>query len=199
MRQIYLPSIPETAACITGAGASARAMMYDYASFRLYGEDLGMYDATRDRLLKQGYREADICDCKNIATLARWTPAACCLFGMMGLFLKSPAYMIALGLLTLLGAASPHSFFDYLYVFLVKPFVKMGEMPKHGNPRRFGCSIGAFLYVLTGIGFIVGNAWMIYVPALTIICLSFVAATTQWCFASSLYALFQALTHQRQA
>ncbi|MGA2263169.1 MAG: DUF4395 family protein [Acidobacteriota bacterium] len=140
-------------------------------------------------LMMQGYSEADICDCKNINVLARWTPSACALFGTIGLLLKSPIYMTALGLLTLIGATSSRSFYDYLYVFLVKPVLYLGEMPFHGNPRRFGCGIGACLFLLTGIGLFTGNTALTYIPSLTIIGLALVAATTQWCFASALYAL----------
>ena len=150
-----------------------------------------MNATTKGLLIMQGYSEADICDCKNITALARWTPSACALAGTLGVLFRSPVAMAVLGLLTLIGAVTSRSFFDYLYIFLVKPVMNLGEMPLHGNPRRFGCAIGAALFTLTGIGLFIGNAWLTYVPALTIIPLALVAALTQWCFASALYAMLR--------
>jgi hypothetical protein len=147
-----------------------------------------MKDGTRSLLIRQGYSEADICDCKQIATLARWTPASCAVAGAIGLALQSPAYMIVLGALTFIGAIGPHSFFDYVYMYLVKPFLNLGDMPSHGNPRRFGCFIGAGLFTASAIGLRLGNGGLAYIPSVTIIALAAVAAITQWCFASALYS-----------
>jgi hypothetical protein len=62
-------------------------------------------------------------------------------------------------------------------------------MPRHGAPRRFGCAIGAVLFILSGIGFHAHSQVLAWLPALVIIPLAFIAAFTQWCFASALYRL----------
>ena len=138
---------------------------------------------TRQLLLKQGYTEATICECHGISFLARWTPLACACLGLLGLLLRSPYYMLTLGLLTTIGAIGRRSFYDYLYLILVKPVWNLGEMPRHGNQRRFGCWIGAVLYLLSGIGLMNGSAALTYVPSVMIIGLAYVAALTHWCFA----------------
>lgn len=148
-----------------------------------------MGPTTRKLLLIQGYSEAAICECNGINLLARWTPLACATLGLLGLLYQSPYYMLALGLLTTIGALSTRSFYDYLYLFIVRPVTNFGEMPRHGNQRRFGCGIGAVLYLLSGVGFLSNNAMLTYVPSIMIIGLAYVAALTQWCFASTLYNL----------
>jgi len=62
-------------------------------------------------------------------------------------------------------------------------------MPRHGAPRRFGCAIGAALFILNGTGFYLRSPILSFIPALIIIPLAFGAAFTQWCFASALYRL----------
>jgi hypothetical protein len=146
-----------------------------------------MGPTTRKLLQMQGYSEATLCDCKGINLLARWTPFACATFGLVGLFLASSYYMFTLGLLTTIGAFSTRSVYDHFYMLLVRPVADFGEMPRHGNQRRFGCAIGSILYLLSGVGFASGNGLLAYASSVTIIALAFVAAMTQWCFASTLY------------
>jgi len=140
-------------------------------------------------LLRQGFSKADVANCPNVNLLARWTPFACGCLGALGLSLRSPAYLWALGILTLIGAVSSRSFYDHLYRIFLRPLTGLGEMPRHGAPRRFGCAIGAALFILSGTGFYVQSALLSFIPALIIIPLAFGAAFTQWCFASALYRL----------
>jgi hypothetical protein len=140
-------------------------------------------------LLLQGYSRDDVIHNPNLNLLARWTPFACGCLGALGLGLRSPAYLWALGILTLIGAVSSRSFYDYLYLIFFRPMTGLGEMPRHGAPRRFGCAIGAALFILSGTGFYMQSPMLSFIPALIIIPLAFGAAFTQWCFASALYRL----------
>ncbi|HVP54659.1 MAG TPA: DUF4395 family protein [Candidatus Eisenbacteria bacterium] len=140
-------------------------------------------------LLLQGYSQADVIQNRNVGWLARWTPFACGCCGALGIMLESPVYLWVLGLLTLIGAASSRSFYDHLYQFFLRPITRLGEMPCHGAPRRFGCGIGAALFVLSGTGFYFHSPLLSLVPGLLIVILAFAAAFSQWCFASALYRL----------
>jgi hypothetical protein len=140
-------------------------------------------------LFMQGYSREDLFSNPNIDWLARWTPFACGCFGALGLFLGTPSYFEALGILTSIGAFGSRSFYDYLYQFLIRPIANLGDMPRHGAPRRFGCAIGAVLFILCGIGYRTQHLLLSLLPALIIIPLAFIAAFTQWCFASALYRL----------
>jgi hypothetical protein len=55
-------------------------------------------------LSMQGYGREDILYNSNINLLARWTPFACGILGVLGLWLRSPVYLWLLGSLTLIGA-----------------------------------------------------------------------------------------------
>jgi len=140
-------------------------------------------------LLLQGFSKADVANYPNVSLLARWTPFACGCLGVLGLTLRSPAYLWALGILTLIGAVISRSFYAHFYQIFLRPLVGLGEMPRHGAPRRFGCAIGAALFILSGTGFYLQSPLLSFIPAFIIIPLAFGAAFTQWCFASALYRL----------
>jgi len=148
-----------------------------------------MKESTRKLILMQGYSDTDIKSCKHLNILIRWTPFSCSLLGLIGVLLKSPAYLFGLGLLTAIGAFTSSSFYDYLYKYSIGLVLILGEIPKHGPARRFGCAIGALLYILSASGFYFHNNYLAYIPSIMIISLAFIAATTQWCFASTLYNL----------
>jgi|SRR5271157_1908288 len=142
---------------------------------------------TSRMLLLQGFSRDDVDHNPHVSLLARWTPFACGCLGALGLGLRSPAYLWALGMLTLIGAASSRSFYDYVYQIFLRPLTGLGEMPRHGAPRRFGCAIGAGLFILSGTGFYFHAGIFSFIPALLIVPLAFGAAFTQWCFASAVY------------
>lgn len=91
-----------------------------------------MGPTTHKLLLIQGYSESALCECRNISLLACWTPMVCASLGLTGLYLKSPIYMLALGLLTKFGAFTSRSFNDCLYSLFIKPVWNFGDMPRHG-------------------------------------------------------------------
>ena len=147
-----------------------------------------MQEWERTRLAAQGFSERDLCECHEIGWLARWTPLACAALGSVGLLLHSPAYMLLLGALTAIGAVHRHSFYDLVFDVTLRPLLNSGAIPPHGPQRRFGCAIGATLFLLSGTGMLLHDTLLAYVPAAIIIPLALIAATTQWCFASALYA-----------
>jgi hypothetical protein len=104
--------------------------------------------------------------------------------------LESPVYLWLLGLLTLVGSIAHRSIYDYLYQILLRPWIGLGSMPFHGAPRRFGCAIGGALFILSGTGFYLQSPLFSIIPVLIIVPLAFIAALTQWCFASALYRIF---------
>jgi len=144
-------------------------------------------DITKKLILMQGYSDSDIRNYKNIDIVIRWTPLTCSLLGAAGVLLRSPAYLLILGLLTTIGALTSRSFYDYLYRYSFGLLFSSLKIPKHGPARRFGCAIGSLLYVLSASGFYFHNNYLAYIPAVVIITLAFIAAVTQWCFASTLY------------
>ena len=119
-------------------------------------------------LILQGYDRNDVIHNHNASLLARWTPFACGCFGAFGISLGSPAYLWALGVLTFIGAVSSRSFYDHIYQLLLRPIIGLGAMPRHGAPRRFGCGIGAALFLLSGTGFYLRSPMLSLIPGLKI-------------------------------
>ena len=138
-------------------------------------------------ILSQGYTADDIKKYNKINLLIRWTPFVCALAGIIGMLAKSSIYFFILGCFTFIGAFSKTSFFDYIYKFSIQFFLKENIIPPHGNARRFGCGIGAIMYLLSGFGFYIHNYYLAFIPGILIVVLAIIAALTQWCFASTLY------------
>ncbi|MEI6884123.1 MAG: DUF4395 family protein [Bacteroidota bacterium] len=148
-----------------------------------------MKENTKQLIISQGYNQEAIKSNKNLDLLIRWTPFACGLSGTIGLFLQNPYYFMFLGMLTAIGGLGSVSFYDYIYNYTLRYVLASGKVPLHGPQRRFGCSVGAILFITGGIGFYLENPWLAYIPTGFIICLAYIAAITQWCFASTLYNL----------
>ena len=169
-----------------------------------------MEGRTRRLLLMQGFNACDVDNEPRIGRLARWTPLSCASFGTAGLaagvlpfglafcpcafvsaaglWIGSGWFFIALGLLTLTGGLTSRSIYDRFYNATLRRLLRTAPVPPHGPPRRFGCAIGGVMYVASGFGFLLGNIWLAFVPALFMVVFAMIAGLTQWCFASALYA-----------
>ena len=165
----------------------------------------------RRLLLMQGFCQRDMEGVPGISGLARWTPLSCAAFGtaglaagstvlplgatlcpcaiegMAGLWMGSGWFFLVLGLLTLTGGLTSRSIYDRLYNGTFMRILRTAAVPQHGAPRRFGCTIGGIMYTLSGVGFLLGNLWIAFIPALFMVVFATVAGLTQWCFASALY------------
>lgn len=148
-----------------------------------------MKDSTKKLLVAQGYDENEVNCNKRIVPLAKWTPIACAILGIVGVVMQSSGFLIILGFLTFVGAFTSRSLYDYLYKYVFSSFVRLGDMPKHGIPRRIGCGIGAFMYIISGIGFYLGNPMLAYIPSLFMITFALIAGIFNWCFVSTFYGL----------
>jgi len=148
-----------------------------------------MKDSTRKLLVAQGYEENEVANNTRIIPLAKWTPIACALLGAIGVAMQSSGFLIVLGLLTFIGAFTSRSLYDYLYKYFVSYIVNIGDMPKHGIPRRIGCGIGACMYIISGIGFYWGSNMLAYIPSLFMIPFALIAGIFNWCFVSTFYGL----------
>ena len=148
-----------------------------------------MKESTKKLIISQGYDECEVTSNKGIIPLTKWTPIACAIFGAVGVILQSPAYLIILGLFTFVGAFTSRSLYDYFYKFLLSSFIRFGEMPKHGTPRRIGCGIGACMFVISGIGFYWNNPWLAYIPSVFMITFALIAGIFNWCFVSTFYGM----------
>jgi hypothetical protein len=170
-----------------------------------------MADKYRKLLLMQGFCSRDIDNNPTIGRLARWTPLSCATFGaagvslgffpflsiicpctlsvLTGFWIKSGWFFIILGLLTLTGGMTDRSIYDRFYNLILRHIFRTSAIPKQGAPRRFGCTIGGTMFLLSGIGFLKNIEWLAFGPAIFMIVFATIAGLSQWCFASNLYAL----------
>lgn len=148
-----------------------------------------MKDSTKKLLVAQGYNEQEVICNSKIVPLAKWTPLACAFFGAIGVATQSAGYLIVLGLLTFIGVFTSRSLYDYLYKYFFSFIVNIGDMPKHGIPRRIGCGIGAFMYIISGIGFYWGSLTLAYTPSMFMITFALIAVIFNWCFVSTFYGM----------
>ncbi len=148
-----------------------------------------MNDSTKKLLVAQGYDEIEVTSNKKIVPLTKWTPIACAILGIVGVAMQSSGFLILLGLFTFIGAFTSRSLYDYLYKYLFSSFIRLGEMPKHGIPRRIGCGIGACMYIISGIGFYWGSDLLAYIPSIFMITFALIAGIFNWCFVSTFYGL----------
>ena len=109
--------------------------------------------------------------------------------GIIGVVMQSSGFLILLGLFTFIGAFTSRSLYDYLYKYLFSSFIRLGDMPKHGIPRRIGCGIGACMYIISGIGFYWGSDLLAYIPSVFMITFALIAGIFNWCFVSTFYGL----------
>lgn len=170
-----------------------------------------MRQQVKRMLLIQGFSRKDVEDVPQLAALARWTPLSCAIAGtagiwlqgilplggllcpcvvtgIMGLWLGSGWFFIALGLLTLTGGMSTRSIYDRLYNATLRHLLRTPPIPRHGPPRKFGCAIGGIMYVASGVGFLAHNYWLAFIPAAFMVVFATIAGLTQWCFASTIHA-----------
>ena len=148
-----------------------------------------MRQLTQKRLIAQGYDLHLINSTPRIIPLTKWTPMTCATIGLVGVLLKSPEYLIILGLCTSIGAFTNRSFFDLLYKYIFSYIFRFGEMPEHKIQRKIGCGIGACMFIVSGIGFYIQNPYLVYIPSLFMITFAFIAGIFNWCFVSTFYTL----------
>lgn len=146
-------------------------------------------DRTKKLLIMQGFSKHDVDYNPNILALTKWTPLACGTLGLIGIILGSPYYLIALGLLTIIGVFRPYSFYDYLYKYVFKHIFKFGNGVQHAIQRKIGCGIGAAAYIVSGLGFYFDIMPLAYIPSSFMITFAFIAGIFNWCFVSTFYAL----------
>ncbi|NJK86972.1 MAG: DUF4395 domain-containing protein [Bacteroidales bacterium] len=91
--------------------------------------------------------------------------------------------------MTFTGGITKRSIYDRLYNLIIKSITKTQNIPEHGAPRRFGCAVGGIMFILSGIGFLNNITWLAFGPAVFMIVFALIAGLSQWCFASSLYAV----------
>ncbi len=147
-----------------------------------------MNDTTSKLLLAQGFTKEDLCG-KNFSLLSKWTPVFCGSLALIAAVTASWHMFAVLSAAAVFGAFNKHSAFDLLYIHGFRKLIDLGEMSQHGAPRKMGCGIGGAMFAMSAGGFYLHNIWLAYLPSGMMIILAYLAAFSNWCFASFLYGL----------
>jgi hypothetical protein len=145
---------------------------------------------TQKRLEIQGFVNIDE---KVLASTAPWLRLAfgiCTALAAIGTLLGSPAILLALAPIALLGAIFPVHPFDLIYNFGIRIFTGTGELPRRGNPNRFACGLGSVWLVSTALLFLVGKPVAGYILGGTLVGVGLLVSTVDICIPSMIYRAF---------
>jgi len=146
---------------------------------------------TRRRLDIQGF---DGVDDQTLAESGPWLRLAfalCAALAATGTILGSPALLLTLVPIAVLGAVFPVHPFDLLYNHGLRHLTRTRPLPRRGAPTRFACVIGAAWLLMTAWAFSAGHTTVGYVLGSVLVCLGLLVSTTDICIPSLLYrALF---------
>lgn len=151
----------------------------------------------RHRLEMQGY--IGFTD-KAYAEFGGWTrlaPGLCVLIGMTGTTLTSEYIIWGLAVVALLGASMPIHPFDVLYNRTVRPLLGTAELPHHGRPRRFACTVAFLWLVGTGAAFALGAIVTGVVFGILFVIIAGIPVVTGFCVPSYLFGLYMSVRDRR--
>jgi hypothetical protein len=197
---LFHPKLRQAAATLPASGGSAvgkRSIRRIWnKSFKKMEKNI-LCERTKKLLVMQGFSKHEVDYNPNILALTKWTPLLCGIFGLIGVLLGSPYYLIALGILTLIGAFRPYSFYDYLYKYVFKAIFNFGDAVPHGIQRKIGCGIGGVVFSVSGLGFCLDIMPLAYIPSCFMVTFAFIAGISNWCFVSTFYELVSGKTQKK--
>lgn len=150
----------------------------------------GLSAATTRNLNRQGFETLDAEAKSNYALPLRFTPAVGTILIVIGLSLRSPAWLGSMALVALSGALFPGGMLiDLIYNLGVRHLLRAPPLPATPRPRQFSYLLSAawlagsavcFHYGLPVLGSILGAVVVVGGAILT---------TTLWCLGSWCYRL----------
>ncbi|MGY1679928.1 DUF4395 family protein [Geodermatophilus sp. SYSU D01176] len=145
---------------------------------------------TDNNLNEQGFEYLDQEAKSRYALPLRFTPAVATTLVVIGLVLRSPAWLASMALVALSGALFPRGMvIDLVYNFGVRHLFGAPPLPPTPKPRRFSYVLSAsaltgsalsFAFELPVLGFVLGGFVVLGAATLT---------TTLWCLGSWIYRM----------
>lgn len=146
-------------------------------------------NTTRWLVALQGFTDVPDRDLKAVDIGLRVGPVFCMLLAGIGTALASPAMLLALAPLALLGAILSGSPFDVFYNHGLRHVLKGPRLPVYRGPRRFACALAsAWLLVTAGL-MLAGAATAGQVMGWLLVITAAVPVTTGLCVPSFMYRL----------
>lgn len=141
-------------------------------------------ETTCRRLDIQGFENVDESVLAPVARWLRMAFALCALLAGLGTAMASPAVLLALVPIALLGAVFPVHPLDLIYNHGVRFLTGTGRLPRRGAPSRFACGMGSAWLLVTAWAFHAGHADLGYVLGGVLTGIAVLVATTDACIPS---------------
>lgn len=142
---------------------------------------------TRRRLDIQGFE--DVAD-EELAAVLPWNRLAfglCAAIAAGGIALASPAVLLGLVPIALLGAAFPIHPFDLLYNHGIRRLTGTPALPRRGAPARFACGLATVWLLTTAWAFASGHTTAGYALGGLLVATGTLVSTTDICIPSLVY------------
>jgi len=97
-------------------------------------------------------------DLSRVDPWLRFSPAICAAWAAVATVAHSPAALLVLAGIAVLGAVLPNHPFDAVYNRGVRRVTGAPPIPRYGTPRRFACSVAAAWLTATAAAFARGAA-----------------------------------------
>lgn len=142
---------------------------------------------TRRRLAIQGLEGLDDRTLADVYPWVRLTFGLCTLLAAIGTLLASPAVLLVLVPIAVLGAVFAVHPFDHLYNLGLRRLTGTGPLPRRGAPTRFACGLGATVMLAAALAFLQGAMVTGYVLGATLVAIGTLVSTTDICIPSLIY------------
>jgi len=145
---------------------------------------------SRGCLTMQGYAGLDDRERSGLWLGLRFSPALCLAGIALGTALASPAVLLAMAAVALIGGfLTPKHPFDYLYDAVLRPLLGGPAVPPSPEPRRFACQLAAPWIAAIALAFLAGATAVAWVLAVPLLAVAAVNTTTNWCLPSLIHGL----------
>ena len=145
------------------------------------------HSVLRHRLEQQGFCGLDDATLAEVGPWLRWSPALCTFFMVLGVALRSPAWLWLLAATAFLGVFLPFHPFDLLYNHVVRHLTGTRPFPHSSPQRRFACGLASLWLVATGWAFRAGSNPLGYSLGVPLILVAALVSLTHICIPSILF------------
>lgn len=139
-------------------------------------------------LFQQGFQKYSPQELKQLEWGLRFTPAACTLIAVVGLYLQQPAILFAVALLGFWAFFFPAGHpMDMLYNAAIRPLFGATRLPANPFQRRLACLSAGAMNVTAGVLFLAGFPVAALVVGISLVVLQVIVITTHFCTLSWMY------------
>lgn len=139
-------------------------------------------------LFQQGYQTYTPTELKQIEWGLRFTPSACSLIALYGLFTQNPYILFAVSVLGMLAFFFPAGHpMDMIYNNFVRKLFDAVKLPPNPFQRRLACFAAGVMNTMAGVFFLMDMPLAAYITGGTLMVLQAIVIFTHFCTLSWMY------------